>query len=217
MPLSQANIDDKTPLGANVVADGWTHLPHMGAQCGGCVLGGLIQRLERSRTRPSGSSRTARASGPASSPSAGDGAEYKFYVDGTGSEGYKRDPYARELSLDPPFPNSNCVVRKPDGYPWHDQGFRMPDVQRPGRLPVPYRRLLCGTTVAGNDARPKRPRHVPRRGRPARISGRSWRQCDRAAAGHRVPHRDERGVQRHRLFLARDGVHARARRRPRRG
>jgi 1,4-alpha-glucan branching enzyme len=35
---------------------------------------------------------------------------------GTGSKGFKRDPYARERSLDPPFPNSNWVVRKMQDY-----------------------------------------------------------------------------------------------------
>ncbi len=55
-----------------------------------------------------------------------DGAQYKFYIKGIGSTGYKRDPYARELTLNPPFPRSNCLVRRPDSYPWHDQGFQMP-------------------------------------------------------------------------------------------
>lgn len=55
-----------------------------------------------------------------------DGTQYKFYIVGTGSEGYKRDPYARELTIDPPFPRSNCIVRATDRYPWHDRGFRPP-------------------------------------------------------------------------------------------
>jgi 1,4-alpha-glucan branching enzyme len=59
-------------------------------------------------------------------PNIADGAEYKFYVVGEGSEGYKRDPYARELARQPAWPLSNCVVRNPAGYPWHDQGFRPP-------------------------------------------------------------------------------------------
>jgi 1,4-alpha-glucan branching enzyme len=59
-------------------------------------------------------------------PSAGEGAEYKFFVKGLGSSGYKRDPYARELTRDPVFPQSNCIVRSPQGYPWHDAGFAMP-------------------------------------------------------------------------------------------
>lgn len=59
-------------------------------------------------------------------PGIDEGASYKFYIQGTGSTGYKRDPYARELTIAPPYPESNGVVRKPDGYPWHDQGFQMP-------------------------------------------------------------------------------------------
>jgi 1,4-alpha-glucan branching enzyme len=50
---------------------------------------------------------------------------YKYYVVGTGSRGYKRDPYAREISAD--SLNSNCVVRNPCAYPWHDQAFQRPD------------------------------------------------------------------------------------------
>ena len=59
-------------------------------------------------------------------PGVGDGTEYKFFIAGTGSKGFKRDPYARELTVVPKFPESNCIVRRPDDYPWHDQGFRMP-------------------------------------------------------------------------------------------
>src|SRR6266849_1241333 len=49
----------------------------------------------------------------------GDGAEYRYYVVGEGSQGWKRDPYARELSLLQPFPHCRCVVRDPQAYPWH--------------------------------------------------------------------------------------------------
>src|SRR5687768_13123792 len=60
-------------------------------------------------------------------PNFQDGDEYKFYVVGTGSSGHKRDPYARELTTEPPFPRSNCIVRDPSRYPWHDADFRPPD------------------------------------------------------------------------------------------
>jgi 1,4-alpha-glucan branching enzyme len=57
-----------------------------------------------------------------------DGDAYKYYVIGTGSSGYKRDPYARELTPSATFPNGvNCVVRSTDSYPWHDQSFVTPD------------------------------------------------------------------------------------------
>jgi len=55
-------------------------------------------------------------------PGVKDRHRYKFYVIGNGTEGPKRDPYAREL--DTPFP-SDCIVRKPN-FPWHESGFVTP-------------------------------------------------------------------------------------------
>jgi 1,4-alpha-glucan branching enzyme len=48
---------------------------------------------------------------------------YMFYVVGDGSEGPKRDPYARELQA--PFP-SECIIRSSD-FPWHDCGYVTPE------------------------------------------------------------------------------------------
>ncbi len=45
-------------------------------------------------------------------PGVKEGDEYRFYVVGTGGEGFKRDPYARELQMDG-YPNCNCIVRDP--------------------------------------------------------------------------------------------------------
>ena len=56
----------------------------------------------------------------------GDGDPYMFFVDGVGSAGWKRDSYARELSLAPAFPDCFCIVRDPASYPWHDGGWRTP-------------------------------------------------------------------------------------------
>jgi 1,4-alpha-glucan branching enzyme len=56
----------------------------------------------------------------------GDGDPYMFFVDGTGSTGWKRDSFARELTNVPAFPDSFCVVRDPASYPWHDQGWQTP-------------------------------------------------------------------------------------------
>jgi 1,4-alpha-glucan branching enzyme len=55
-------------------------------------------------------------------PGVQDGTEYKFFVIGPGSSGFKRDPYAREVIP----PNWNCVVSNPAAYPWHDSSFRPP-------------------------------------------------------------------------------------------
>jgi len=56
----------------------------------------------------------------------GEGDAYMFFVDGSGSSGWKRDPFARELTIEPAFPGSFCVVRDPTSYPWHDAGWRTP-------------------------------------------------------------------------------------------
>jgi 1,4-alpha-glucan branching enzyme len=59
-------------------------------------------------------------------PGVREGHEYKFFVTGEGSTGYKRDPYARSLTLQPEFPRSHCIVTQPRTFPWHDGGFRPP-------------------------------------------------------------------------------------------
>jgi len=51
---------------------------------------------------------------------------YKLFVRGPGSTGHKRDPYARSLSLEPPWPLSDCIVTRPATFPWHDRAFRTP-------------------------------------------------------------------------------------------
>jgi 1,4-alpha-glucan branching enzyme len=60
-------------------------------------------------------------------PQAGDGDLYRFWVVGAGSSGYKRDPYAREMATDAPFPNCSCVIRSATAYTWHDSAFVTPD------------------------------------------------------------------------------------------
>src|SRR5260221_10959898 len=48
----------------------------------------------------------------------GDGDAYMFFVEGIGNDGWKRDSYARELTVSPAFPDNQCVVRDPQRYPW---------------------------------------------------------------------------------------------------
>ena len=57
-----------------------------------------------------------------------DGDPYLFWVRGPemGTEGVKRDPYARELGIQPPFPNCPCLLREAHSYPWHDAGWQPP-------------------------------------------------------------------------------------------
>lgn len=59
-------------------------------------------------------------------PGAHENSSYKFYIEGEGTSGYKRDPHARELSHSPAYPRNDCIVRDPRGYPWHDLGYHTP-------------------------------------------------------------------------------------------
>jgi hypothetical protein len=61
-------------------------------------------------------SKTPTAFGQASCPGLKDGDLYRFYVAGTGSEGFTRDPCARELEFNG-YPDSNCIVRARRGKP----------------------------------------------------------------------------------------------------
>lgn len=56
------------------------------------------------------------------------GDKYMYYVVGPfgGSEGLKRDPYARDLTDDPGWPECQCLAIAPKSFPWHDRGFRPP-------------------------------------------------------------------------------------------
>lgn len=51
---------------------------------------------------------------------------YMFFIIGRGGEGEKRDPYARELTFQPPFPECRCIIQDAKSFPWHDQHFRPP-------------------------------------------------------------------------------------------
>ena len=58
-------------------------------------------------------------------PGAKDGDRYKFHVVGEGSEGPKRDPYARELTNE--WPDPHCILRSPASFPFQDSGWRAPE------------------------------------------------------------------------------------------
>lgn len=122
MPASLQHIHPGTPMGATLIADGATFrvwAPHARAVH---VLGdfndrqpddaSLLTRDQQGHWR--GFIRDAR-----------DRQRYMFYVVGDGSEGPKRDPYARELQS--PFP-SECIIRSSD-FPWHDCGYVTPRFQ----------------------------------------------------------------------------------------
>ena len=119
MPASLSHIDDRTPMGANLVAGGATFrvwAPHARSVH---VIG---EFNNRERNDASLLNRDGRGDWRGFIPGVKDRQRYMFYVVGEGSEGPKRDPYARELQ--PPFP-SDCIIRKTD-FPWHKTGYVTP-------------------------------------------------------------------------------------------
>ena len=83
---------------------------------------------------------------------AGDGTPYSLYVVGEDGGGFKRDPWARELTTDPPYPSCDCLVRDPDSYRWRANGYRPPAFND-----LVIYQLHVGTffgfDAAGNDSR----------------------------------------------------------------
>ncbi|MCF0072927.1 alpha amylase C-terminal domain-containing protein [Dyadobacter sp. CY261] len=119
MATSLQHIHDHSPMGANLIADGAifkTWAPYAQAVY---VIGEFNQYA---RNDASLLNRQIDGVWAGFIPGVEDRQRYKFYVIGEGSEGPKRDPYARELQT--PFP-SDCIIRKPD-FPWHETGFQTP-------------------------------------------------------------------------------------------
>lgn len=76
------------------------------------------------------------------------GERYMFYVVGPegGSEGLKRDPYARDLTDKPAWPNCQCLLCDPEQFSWHDAAYRTP----------PYHELIIYQLHIGTWFIPKR-------------------------------------------------------------
>ena len=106
-------------MGATLVADGATFRVWAPNARAVFVLGDFNQRA---RNDDSLLTRDAAGHWRGFIPGVRDRDRYIFYVVGDGSEGPKRDPYARELQT--PFP-SDCIVRTSD-FPWHETGYRTP-------------------------------------------------------------------------------------------
>ena len=121
--ITQDHISDNTPMGANLIA------------------GGATLRVWAPRARKVyviGEFNNWKASDPwlLQSRTGGhwagflsdlhDGDMYKFWVEGEGSSGPKRDPYARDLEHNK-WPNPACIVRAANTFPWQDWTWRPPE------------------------------------------------------------------------------------------
>jgi 1,4-alpha-glucan branching enzyme len=123
MTAAQTDIGPTTPMGANLVPGGCTFrvwAPRASAVYVSGPFNDWARKDESSRLVKDGLGIWA-----GFVPGVTEGTQYKFYVVGpTALEGYKRDPYARELAA----PNWNCIVRDPKRYRWHDAGYYPPRV-----------------------------------------------------------------------------------------
>jgi 1,4-alpha-glucan branching enzyme len=157
MPASQLFIDASTPLGVNLTNGGATF--RVWAPAAREVY---VALRDPGRTAPSRWQKNdndllvkdAAGYWAAFFPAVKDGDQYRFYVVGAGSEGLKRDPYARELVMDG-YPECNCIVRDPNTYPWSDGAFVAP----PFNELIVYQfhfGVFYAEDANGNDIRPHR-------------------------------------------------------------
>jgi 1,4-alpha-glucan branching enzyme len=131
MPMSQANVTGSTPMGATLVAGGASFKVWAPSASAVYLNGTFAGAADWSKDTNAGNLLVRDGAGYWSGfrPNVSDGDLYKFWVVGPAgaTTGYKRDPYARELTSTAPFPNVNCIVRDPSTYPWHDGAFATPD------------------------------------------------------------------------------------------
>jgi 1,4-alpha-glucan branching enzyme len=126
MPASQQYVKEGTPLGATLVNGGATF--RCWAPAANAVYVALTTPLAEQPWHARESQRLvpdAHGFWGGFFPGVKEGDSYCFYVIGEGSEGFKRDPYARELSFHD-YPNCACIVRSPNSYPWRDAAFTPP-------------------------------------------------------------------------------------------
>lgn len=131
-PVTQEHIDEHTPMGANLVADGATFRVwapndaievYLRVSDNPKTINGPDDKwqpiVERRLHRNGDDTWTGFL------PGVRDGDFYRFYIANRGAQPYKRDPYARELEFYG-YPDCDCIVRDPHSYPWHDQAYRTP-------------------------------------------------------------------------------------------
>lgn len=124
MPASQLNIDSQTPLGATLIDGGATfrcwapNARHVYVAFPPTIAGDPLPDSQLLVVDEHGF-------WSGFFPEVVEGDAYRFFVVGEGSQGFKRDPYARELAFDN-YPSCSCIIRSPASYPWADEAFHPP-------------------------------------------------------------------------------------------
>jgi 1,4-alpha-glucan branching enzyme len=122
MAASQQHISPSTPMGANLV-DGGATFRVWAPRAREVYACGDFNRWTRDHSSLLVKHGDNRWTGFV--PGAQDGDKYKFYIVGEGTEGFKRDPYARELT--DAWPTPDCILRSAGTFPWQDWGWRTPE------------------------------------------------------------------------------------------
>jgi 1,4-alpha-glucan branching enzyme len=127
--ISQANILPTTPMGANLVSGGGATFRAWAPRATAVYVNGIFAGTPMTgQTNNLLMAKDANGYWTGFLPNAGDSDLYHFWVVGTSpTSGYKRDPYAREMATDNPFPICSCLIRSSTAYPWHDSAFVTPD------------------------------------------------------------------------------------------
>jgi 1,4-alpha-glucan branching enzyme len=124
--ISQLNISASTPMGANLCPGGATFRV-WAPRAKAVYLNGTFSGIARNGPDPDLLLRNSNGYWAGFLPDVKEGDTYTFLVVGNAGTGPKRDPYAREMAVDKPFPECGCVVRSANAYPWHDAAFVTPD------------------------------------------------------------------------------------------
>ena len=194
VPSRQDHISDSTPMGGTLVSGGATFRTWAPTARAVYVFGDFNgwTRNDDALLVPQGGGRWT-----GFFPGATDGMTYKFYIVGVGSEGYKRDPYARELTNS--WPNPDCILRAANSYSVAGLELAHAVVQRSDRLPVSRWHVLWSGARAETG-------QVPGRARSNRVPRRPRRERDPAAADRGVQHAAQSRLQRYGSLLSGDGL-----------
>lgn len=124
--LSQEHISTVTPTGTKILPDGASFRVWAPRATAVYLNGGFGGKVYDKQTDDRLLSKNGSGYWTGFQAGARDGDQYRFWVVGAGSSGYKRDPYACELAPNG-FPDSPAILLASDTFPWHDAGFQTPD------------------------------------------------------------------------------------------
>src|SRR5262249_15228521 len=109
--ISQANISPNTPMGANLVAGGGATFRAWGPLASAVYINGIFGGTPMNgQTDNLLLAKDAQGYWAGFVAGAQEGDPYRFWVEGPGGKGDKRDPYARELSPAAAFPDCDSLI-----------------------------------------------------------------------------------------------------------